>query len=78
MLELLHRCAPVTGVAGEQAVADLALFQLLFDQCQHRGELREQQHPAPFAEQFFEHVQQRAELALVSLIALGLDPFDQA
>lgn len=49
LLELLHRRATVPGITGQQAVADTAFFQLLLDQRQHRGELREQQHPAAFA-----------------------------
>ena len=70
-LELFYRGAPVLGAAGEFDVADLPRLQFGFDQRQHRGELREQQHPAAGGGQFIEHFQQAAELARVAAVEVA-------
>ena len=62
-MEVLNWRASIAGLAGEQGVANVAFFQLGFDQAQHGGELRKQQNASTFGEQFIEHVQQTVELA---------------
>ncbi len=58
-----HGRASIAGLAGQQAIGDMALLQFCLDQRQHRGELREQQDAPTLGEQFLKHVHQAVELA---------------
>ena len=62
-LKFFYWRASIAGLSGQQGVGHTAFVQFIFDQRQHRSELREQQNPPPFLKQLFEHFHQAVEFA---------------